>query len=178
MITEFIYHIYKRGLIDSNYRLQVYCWVDLYSEDVVFPIYHYDKLIGYQQYNWNETKKRSNYGKYYTYVSDNYKSYSFWGMEYLFGDGPLIVTEGIFDAIRAINCGYRAVALLTATPNERLIYWFNLVTSGQYKVCIKDKKGDQNFLHRISTKVVDSVDYDDLNDYPQEEAKEFLKQVV
>lgn len=115
--TEWSNHLQIRGLRPWHKG-----WMDIPNEIVTFPLWDIvsHKLIGYQRYNWRETKIRDNGGKYFTWVSADYKDRAVYGLDNLFGHGPLFLTEGIWDSLRAGNCYIDCLALLTCSPSKNL----------------------------------------------------------
>lgn len=143
-------HLETRGLFDAN----PYVWVDWSSELVTFPLWSTNGiLVGYQKYDWRAAKLRSNVGKYFTWIGDSHKPYGIWGMEYVLSSdrfaAPLLITEGVWDAIRAIGAGYRACAILTATPHKSLVKWFRTITYGQLRISIRDNDGENKCGHGL-----------------------------
>src|SRR5690606_3733249 len=143
-------HLETRGLFDAN----PYVWVDWSSELVTFPLWSTNGiLVGYQKYDWRAAKLRSNVGKYFTWIGDSHKPYGIWGMEYVLSSDrfatPLLITEGVWDAIRAIGAGYRACAILTATPHKSLVKWFRTITYGQLRISIRDNDGENKCGHGL-----------------------------
>jgi len=142
-INPFLIHLYERGLFQTpviNY------WADWDNEIVTFPLWTAGGgLVGYQRYTWHEEKKRANGGKYFTWITDLWKPCAFWGMEYALNWGgykyksrSLLITEGVWDALRCLQQGYRACAILSATPNRQFTHWFRQLTHNQRVVAIKD----------------------------------------
>lgn len=118
--SEFGIHLKKRGL-KPWHRV----WVDSQQEVVTFPLWSIEsfgqaKLVGYQRYNWRETKIRDNGGKYFTWVADAYKDRIAYGREHCYGHGPLFVVEGVWDSLSVVNCYFDCVALLTCSPSKNL----------------------------------------------------------
>lgn len=74
-------------------------------------------MVGYQRYNWRSEKTRSNVGRYFTWVSDLYKEWGWWGLRNVrvSETGPVFVTEGVWNAAKVQNTGYSCIATLTAT---------------------------------------------------------------
>jgi len=104
-------HLLRRGVRDVVRLLSV-------TEDVaVFPLYNLSgQLVGYQNYRPDATKKKTNdprEARYFTRVSEK----TVWGLEYLNPLKPvLFVVEGIFDAVKLVELGFNAVAVLSNDP--------------------------------------------------------------
>ena len=180
---DFIQHLEQRGLSPD-----IRAWVDYEGEIVTFPLWGASGvLVGYQRYTWKEPKIRSNAGKYYTWITAEYKPVAVWGMEYILDNGgnwespSLVVVEGIWDAISCIQCGYRACALLTATPNKQLIGWFRYLTMGQDVVAIKDspnKKEQKSGLDKLANHAIMCVEEKDMGDHSPQQAIKFLSENI
>ncbi len=87
------------------------------DELAVFPLYNLSgQLVGYQNYRPNATKKKTNdprEARYFTRV----KQETVWGLEYLNPCRPeLFVVEGVFDAVKLVELGFNAVAVLCNDP--------------------------------------------------------------
>ena len=86
----------------------------------VFPMWNLSgSLVCYQNYSPDKSKYHTNNSpkdsKYFTYRKK--ECWVPWGLESLyFDDGPVFVTEGIFDACRLTNHGATALATLTNNP--------------------------------------------------------------
>lgn len=136
-------HLRERGL-----RPSFKYWTALETQEVLFPLWMpgSGRLVGYQKYNWREAKTRSNAGKYFTWIIKEYKPLGIWGWEYANISEPIFIVEGIWDAISIINCGYSALAILTATPALELTCWLKMNLCGRRTIAILDcdenKAGD------------------------------------
>jgi len=186
MRTPFVQHLLERGLTED-----ISHWIDYVCEIVTFPLFGVDKAYrGYQRYAWDQPKIRSNLGRYYTWISPEYRPLAFWGMEYVSpylarcagrevaSDSPLIIVEGIFDALRVIQCGFRACAILTATPSPLFVGWFNQLTLRQRKIAIKDNDGQKSGLDKLAQYAIMSEWHKDLGDHTVEEADEWLRETL
>lgn len=184
MQEKFPQHIQRRG------AHTVRCWIDWATEIVTFPLWGINgSLLGYQRYSWNQPKKRSNIGKYFTWITEEYKPLAFWGMEYVtskvspcglhseVSQPPLLVCEGIFDAIRCIQCGFRACAILTATPSKQFVQWFNYLTYHQMTIAIKDNDGAKSGLDKLGNSGIITCEWHkDMGDHTVNEADEWLNE--
>jgi len=183
-MSEFIRHLAERGLSDEHF------WIDEDSERIWFPLYSVGsiKLVGYQRYSWREGKLRDNGGRYWTWISDAYKPLACWGLSYLnWSDGfacrssqRVLVTEGIWDAIRCRRAGYNAVAVLTATPSKQFIAWFKLVMQGKELVGVLDNDENNTGL-RLQSLCSSSIiceEHKDIGEYSTKEAKLWLSQML
>lgn len=175
--NDFHYHLMNRG-----WRNWLNSWVDFDSEVVVFPLLTVDrsKLIGYQRYRWNEPKIRGNqeHGnqRYFTYVSEAYKGMAIYGWDNCFGHGPLIVTEGIFDALKVTNCWWDCVALLTNQPTKQFKDWFRMVTRGRCVCAVLDQgEPTDRWLQLADYVWYPPSQYKDLGDMPLDEVRPFIE---
>ena len=170
-------HLEKRGLTDK-----ISAWISYEEEIVRFPIWTLDgKLIGYQRYNWQAGKLRSNneWGRYITKVNDAYKAMAFWGAEHFYNSEEIFYTEGIWNAIRIINAGYAALALLTCSPHKQLRSYLKLINKNRRTIVICDK--DDNKAGEKLKHVGDEHYFPpapDINDMNQNDANLWLNQIV
>lgn len=162
---NFMTHIIERGLITVTHSytgLPAYSWacnafISWREEIITFPLWNAaGGMAGYQRYTWNAEKKRCNQGRYFTWITEGYKPLAFWGMEYALNwekkewySPSLIIVEGIFDAIRALDCGFRSCAILTSTPAKQFIQWFRMLTHNQHIIAIKDKPSEKEQKSRL-----------------------------
>lgn len=169
-------HLKHRGLTDD-----IYCWIDYEKELVSFPLFNLTgEFIGYQRYDHSAPKIRSNNGRYYTYIGKKYRPDKrtppivFWGMEYFkSAEDILFVTEGVWDAVRVIEAGYPAIAILCNDPNRQFLRWFSMVSSHLITVALLDQ-GIAGDMLKKSTKVSLDLPVPDFNSFTPVEAKEFL----
>lgn len=185
---EFHNHLVERGLSDVD----VHYWLDWNNELVYFPLWSpTGVMVGYQKYTWRLPKIRSNAGKYFTWITESYKPLAFWGYDTLYRPNSpsmpadavsqrVLVTEGIWDAIRCQQCGYNAVAVLTATPNKQFKQWFRMVMQGKEVIGILDK--DENNAGAGLTKLCDSSImcelHKDIGEHSPREAEQWLKSKI
>lgn len=101
------------------------------------------QMIGYQQYNPNGLKKKFNSkseGRYYTYRKA--PTVTVWGVESLYlGNGPVFITEGIFDAARLTARGQSALATLANNPPRDYKNWLAMLNRPIVAVCDNDAAG-------------------------------------
>ena len=181
----FMNHLRERGLSPEGRTASIQCWIDWNGEIVTFPLWSpVGSLIGYQRYIWNAPKLRRNQGRYYTWITEEYKPIAVWNVSCLMWRGmpatshcqPVLVTEGIWDAIRCIQCGYDAVATLTCTPTKQFVQWFKLLTQGRKTIAIMDN--DENNaglgLAEFTTSSILCEGYKDIGDMGFINAKRFL----
>ena len=186
MSPQFDAHLRNRGLFDSGASH----WIDAGEEIVTFPLWAAGGgLVGYQRYAWNLPKERSNKGRYFTWISEYIKPLALWGMEYALNkkepkrgyfSPALIITEGVFDAIRCIQCGFRACAILTATPSRQFVQWFRQLTHGQIVLAVKDN--DENNagdgLDKLAFMGYNVLHAKDIGDLDVNAADEFLHETL
>lgn len=177
--NEFVKHLESRGLFDAP----IPSWsADMETEALSFHFWSpAGTLVGYQSYYWRQPKLRSNEGRYFTWIGSAYRPLGLWGMEYILSrkKEPLIITEGIWDAIRAIGAGYRACAILTATPNPTFKRWFTNITYGQDTVVVKDNDEAGESLTVLGARSVSCpAPYKDLGEMSPDEAFSFLGKVI
>jgi hypothetical protein len=106
--------------LKSRYiNFDLHTGIHLNNDVSTFYLYNLNgQLVGYQNYNWKKSKEKMNdptNGRYYTYRKK--ECWVPWGLEtYYWSDGPIFVTEGIFDACRLTNHGKTAFAVMTNNP--------------------------------------------------------------
>ena len=103
------------------------------------------QLVGYQQYQPKGCKKVFNCpkkGKYYTYRNKTQPTIAIWGLEsYYISDGPIFLTEGIFDACRMTEVGQSAFATLANNPPKDYKNWLEMLNRPIIVVCDNDDAG-------------------------------------
>ena len=104
-----------------------------------------EQLVGYQQYNPNGDKKIFNSkldGRYYTYRKQ--PTISIWGLEsYYISDGPIFITEGIFDAARITERNQTAFAVCSNDPPKDYKNWFDTLPRKVIAICDNDPAGEE-----------------------------------
>jgi hypothetical protein len=171
-MTQFQEHLLQRGLTP-----RIRAWVSYEEEIVRFPLWTLDgKLIGYSRYNWAVGKLRSNdeHGRYINKANDAYCM--LWGLEHFY-DSPdvIFITEGVWDAVRAVNAGYSAVAALTATPSKALLGYFKSINGYRRSIVIADNDPAGAKLKKMGFEAYSVPGpAKDLNDLTQEEANSWL----
>jgi len=113
------------------------------DELLIFTLWNLSgQFLGTQTYNWRGDKNISNGegGRYWTWLKGDQRTA--WGFEYLSlqKSKELFITEGVFDAISIMNCGYNAIAALTNAP----VHIKNLLFALPYKtiaICDGDEAG-------------------------------------
>lgn len=144
----------------------------LSEEDYVctFMLYNLsEQLVGYQQYNPLGNKKIFNSkseGKYYTYKK--LPTVAVWGVETLFAyrEGPVFVTEGVFDAARMTEVGCAALATLCNNPPRDYRNWLMMLNRPIVVVADNDPAG--KYLRRVGEYVEVCPDGKDLGDSSDE----------
>ena len=137
-MTAFHEHLDDRGL-----KPWIKSWVDDASEAVTFPLYHGGIMVGYQRYRWMGDKSPHNkeHGRYYTWISEAYRTVTLYGTDNCCGHGPLFVTEGVWDALRVTACWVDCVALLTCSPHHQLKQWLRMYAGRRPIVLLADSDG-------------------------------------
>lgn len=167
-----------------------YCTPEIYGNSIViddaervitFLLWNLSgQLVGYQQYrpdNHEKAVKNHPDKRYYLYVGEEGELYNkskkkmaIFGLETIkkFSFGPIILTEGIFDAVRLHSRGYCALALLTSNPTKIRSF---LKTIHRIKISACDgdpagrslaKYGDYS-IHLPDGKDVGDLDKDEFN---------------
>lgn len=171
---NFAQHLTLRGLDESTGHR----FVNHESELVYFYLYStHGSLIGYQRYGWQHEKIRGNKGRYFTWLTDEYRLMGIWGWHSVVeSSGPIYIVEGIWDAIRIHNTGRPAIAMLTATPHKQTVQYLRWNTLGRKKVGLLDN--DENKAGLALAKTCDlcyTVPVGkDMGDMTPEQAQQFL----
>lgn len=115
------------------------------DESATFICWNFSgQLTGYQRYKPNGYKKLFNdpvLGRYYTYKS-KIKSVSVWGLEsYYNSNGPIFLTEGIFDACRLTCRNQTALATLCNSPPKDYKNWLMSLSRPIIAICDNDDAG-------------------------------------
>lgn len=140
MITNIRNHLKERHLnLDLHRPL-----LDKDLNIATFLFYNFSgQLVGYQQYNPNGDKRIFNSkigGKYYTYRKQ--PTISIWGLEsFYISDGPIFITEGIFDAARLTELNQTAFAVCSNNPPKDYKNWFKNLTRPVIAICDNDLAG-------------------------------------
>lgn len=153
----------KQNLIDRGVNFEIVKpIIDEKTNTAVFNLFALSgKICGYQRYNPDGIKVRSNderktvpklQWKYFTHVTnvDNIPEIAVFGLESLREDTQIIyIVEGIFDAIKLINTGRCALAMLTATPSNNVKNWLKLMP--QLKIVILDNDEDNKETRKLGS---------------------------
>lgn len=139
--------------------------LDYNEKCATFILYNMSgNLVGYHQYRPLCDKKCDNNPKnsrYYTYKKQ--PTIAVWGIEsYYISDGPIFITEGLFDAARLTNKNQTAFAVLCNKPSKDYYNWFKSLTRPIVVVCDNDSAGKElsnfgDYVHHIQ-------DFKDLGD--------------
>lgn len=109
-IEKYRYLLQKMKLIDSNDN-------KLFGDNIIFPIYEYGKIKGFQLRNLGHEQGKG--PKYIAYTVDGYEFYC----KEINREEPIYVVEGITDHIAMWKQGFtNTVAVLTASSNK----WYSL----------------------------------------------------
>lgn len=125
-------------------------------------------LTGYQRYRPFGDRKifnDPNLGRYYTYRNKDYPTVTVWGLEsYYVSDGPIFITEGIFDAARLTERKQSAFATLCNAPPKDYKNWFQMLNRPVIAICDNDKAGLKLADYADSFEVVPKGDLGDAPD--------------
>jgi len=140
MVTDIVTHLKERNL-----NLDLHCPIlDLDLNVASFLFYNFSgQIVGYQQYNPNGSKQIFNSklgGKYYTYRK--IPTISIWGLEsYYLSNGPIFITEGIFDAARFTKLNQTAFAVCSNNPPKDYKNWLISLSRPIIAICDNDSAG-------------------------------------
>lgn len=177
-------HLKSRGIDASKTRYVL----DEDSGDTFFFLYNLSgQMVGYQKYNPLYDKKGQDARKmedpkktkYYNWVGDEPegKKIAVWGLESTnFTDKYIFITEGIFDIARAHQAGYPGIAVLCNDPSPQLANWLKTLPQTKIVIYDNDKAGEK--LRKLGDYSFSVEDGKDLNDLSEEEAKEFLDDII
>lgn len=174
---EFMAHLHGRGLTGVLPGI----FIDAVSCRVNFLIYNFSgQIIGVQKYDpFNPLK--NNGGRYKTYIgksSDGQQKIAVWGLQFYRHDMPYVfLTEGIFDAIRIINSGFPALALLSCEASRSTKHWLKILPQKKIAILDSDKAGKKLVRFSDFHRVVPNQ-YKDLGEMPQVEASIFILSIV
>ena len=170
MEEDFEEHLARRGL-----RLSNYLYVDYEKELVTFPLYNLSGILkGVQTYNWKSEIRGKNTEdcRYYNQRDKTSITYFTTPDINIMDNRDLHVVEGIWDAIRVIEAGYKCIAVMTSTP----MYVKQLLETIPCKtiaLCDGDKAG--KMLSRATDERIILPEDKDPNDMTQQELIELLK---
>lgn len=119
--------------------------VDEKERTATFFLYNLSgQLVGYQQHRPDAGKTPQKRGpreaRYFTYRKQ--PTHGVWGLESLYqSDGPVFLTEGVFDAARLTALGQSALATCCNDPQKDLRNWLLLLQRPVVVVCDNDLAG-------------------------------------
>lgn len=130
-------------------------------------------MVGYQVYDHTKPKgsnKNPREQRYFTYVTPGQSAV--WGLETLHNDGPLYLTEGVFDACRLHSRGFQAVAVLTNNP-QHLLSWLYALTNTVIAAVQGDQPGRK--LAGYTQYAVYLTEGKDVGDLTEQEFNQFFR---
>lgn len=119
--------------------------VDTESRTVTFLLYNLSgSLVGFQQHRPDAPKTPQKRGpreaRYFTYRKQ--PTHGVWGLESLYqDDGPVFLTEGVFDAARLTEVGKSSLAVCCNDPQRDLRNWLQMLARPIVVVADNDKAG-------------------------------------
>jgi hypothetical protein len=151
-------------------------WIDERNSVITFPLWNLSgRMCGFQQYRPFATKEKRNNpreGRYYTFHPA--KTVAVWGLESFNRDGPIYVTEGIFDAARITEKGGAAVAVLCNNPHRDIRNWLNSLGRTLVAICDGGLAGRK--LAKVGHEAVFMPEEYDLGDASEEEVMSIIEQ--
>lgn len=173
-----------------------HCNPDLYGDSLVineservatFLLWNLSgQLIGYQQYRPDNTEKAVKNDpdkRYYLFVGEegeyfikSKKKLAIFGLETLklFPTGPIILTEGIFNATRFHKSGFCALGLLSNDP-KRVRNFLGMIHRKKIAVCDGDLAGKK--LAKYGDHSINLPDGSDANDLPEDKYIELINKI-
>jgi DNA primase len=161
---DLLLHLRKRHLDIELHRPLI----DEEAGIITFLLFNLSgSIVGYQQYRPNGEKCRQNdpkQGRYFTYKRKG--AIALFGIESLhLTPNVVVITEGIFDAVRMTEKGVSALAVLCNDPNSDTKSFLRSLSRNIISVCDNDSAG-KNLASvcdlAILTKDKDLGDSDDL----------------
>ena len=163
-VTEYL----RRRHLDLDLHRPV---VNEAERTATFLLYNLSgQLVGFQQHRPDALKTPQKMGpreaRYFTYRKQ--PTHGVWGLEsFYLSEGPVFVTEGVFDAARLTAVGQTALATCCNDPQRDLGNWLQCLARPVVVVADNDKAG------RKLAKFGNYVEYcpeegQDLGDCPQE----------
>jgi len=131
----------KQHLIDRHVDLDLHR-PNLSESSATFMLYNLSgKIVGYQRYMpLNTDRARNDFnGRYYTYRMN--QEIAIFGLESYKANSTVIITEGIFDAVRLTKRGCTALALLTNAPNSSMLNSISLLPNRIVAIVDNDDGG-------------------------------------
>lgn len=119
--------------------------VDEGERTATFFLYNLSRqLVGYQQHRPDAGKTPQKRGpreaRYFTYRKQ--PTHGVWGLESLYlSQGPVFLTEGVFDACRLTALGQSALATCCNDPQKDLRNWLMMLQRPVVVVCDNDAAG-------------------------------------
>jgi len=143
--------------------------IDEDSGAATFILYSLNgNILGYHQYRPFADKKNDNNpktSKYYTYRIKT--QIPFWGAEsYYINDGPIFLTEGIFDGSRLTYRGQTCFSVLCNNPSPDLKNFFKMLPRPVVAICDNNSAGMKLKKFGDYFEVVDK--FNDLGDSDEE----------
>lgn len=184
-MTSLKRHLEERGLTALSPAPHL-CEVERVA---TFPLFNLSgEFVGYQTYRPDAPKQSKSLARrllrYFTWVTKPFgcrragSKLAVWGTETLNRLGPVVVTEGVFDACKAHAAGYAAVACLSNDP-QQLKNFFNFLSQTRTVVAVCDDDDAGRKLAKLAHKSVNPPwGFKDLGEMPQELATEFLRSAL
>lgn len=137
----------------------------------LFYVGIYRENYGYQTYRplCDKTLNNAPYNcRYFTYRNKNYSTILVWGLEsYYISNGPIFITEGIFDAARITKRGCTAFATLTNKPPKDYRNWLQMLNRPIISICDNDTAGIKLSYYSDFFEIVPDI-YKDLGNSPED----------
>lgn len=172
MILPYIHaHLYARGFDPSKYRVSI----DEINGSATFLIWNrLGQLVGFQRYTPRFPKKGKHPSElcYFTWATKPH--HTIWGWEYVPHDTQtLYLTEGIFDAVKLVNAGIPAIALLGNAGSPAVKQYLRWTGYKLIAICDNDEAGKE--LARAADLWYNVPSgYKDLGDMPQKDVDKWI----
>jgi hypothetical protein len=166
-------HLLARGLDPLKYRVAI----DEIGLSATFLLWNrLRQLVGLQRYTpWKKKQgKFHNDLQYFTWVIKPH--HSIWGWEYVRQDAEtLFITEGIFDAVKIINAGYSAIAMLGNAGSPAVKQYLEALPYKRIAICDDDEAGKS--LAKVGHLWYNVPGFKDLGEMPQAAASKWISEL-
>lgn len=166
------YLISRLGTPNPNWKDVV---VNPNNEVLTFLLYSPDqRLVGYQKHCWDLPKLQDNSGRYSYYISQG--EMPIFGLEYLRSlEDPILVVEGVFDALTLRRLGYQAISPLTVCPRKSVQKWIQHLPN-TIAICDGDRAGLQ--LQNLTERSILLPEGEDCNSMKLQQLAKILKENI
>lgn len=164
-------HLLSRGFDPKKYKV----FISERDLSATFLLYNLlGRIVGYQRYSPSFPKQGRDprFMAYFTWASRN--EHTIWGWEYLQKSADrLYLTEGIFDAVKILNAGHNAIALLGNAGSPAVRQYLRALPYTKIAICDNDEAG-KTLAKSADLWYNTPAGFKDLGEMPQERVNEWL----